>query len=271
MKPLAHLRRSAAFRWLSRIPLTVPVRSKQTGHFVYLDLFRNFAFAMYRQYEIEEFRSFALLLDHFHPRIFWDVGANIGFYSLLFLLHRPNGSVLAFEPDLRNLYLFRRTIRRNALSSIKVVPKAVDRQAGETTFFLDDITGATGTIVPNNFFISDQYGAIPLQTVVITTSLDEQLRENEGPDLIKIDVEGAELAALEGGRCTLGNYLPIVLYETKNNSAQTGKFLKNLGYSLFNARTLQAIDFPAYTTIALHRRKHLGDADARRLILQLDK
>ena len=193
MKPLFHLRRSALVRRLSNIPLTIPVRSKQTGYVVYLDLFRNFAFAMRRQYEIEKSRSFALLLDRFHPRIFWDVGANIGLYSLLFLSRRPNGSVLAFEPDLRNLDLLHRTIRRNALSSIKIVPKAVDRQAGETTFFLDDITGATGTIVPNDFFISDQYGAIPLQTVVRSTSLDEQLRENEGPDLIKIDVEGAEV------------------------------------------------------------------------------
>jgi hypothetical protein len=58
------------------------------------------------------------------------------------------------------------------LSSVKIVPKAVDRRPAETTFFLDDITGATGTIVPNNFFISDQYGATPMQVRVKTTTLD---------------------------------------------------------------------------------------------------
>jgi len=223
-----------------------------------VDLFRNFAFVTRREYEIEESQSFALLLDRFRPKVFWDIGANIGLYSLLFLSRRPTGSVLAFEPDLRNLYLFNQTIRRNALSSVKIVPKAVDRQAGETTFFLDDITGATGTIVPNNFFILDQYGATPLQTMIRTTTLDEQLRENEGPDLIKIDVEGAELAALEGGRCMLESYLPVVLYEATTNPDQTGSLLENLGYMLFNARTFQAIDAPAYTTIALHQQKHLG-------------
>ena len=167
---------------------SLSVRSKQTGHIVYVDLFRNFAFVARREYEIEQCRSFDLLLDRFLPKVFWDIGANIGLYSLFFLSRRPNGSVLAFEPDLRNLYLFNRTVRRNALSAVKIVPKAVDRQAGETTFFLDNITGfldnitgATGTIVPNNFFISDQYGAIPMQMRIKTTTLDEQLRENEGP------------------------------------------------------------------------------------------
>ena len=89
MQPLFHLRKTVAFRWLSRIPITVPVRSKQTGYVVYVDLFRNFAFAARREYEIEEFRSFALLMDRFRPRTFWDVGANIGLYSLLFLSHNP--------------------------------------------------------------------------------------------------------------------------------------------------------------------------------------
>jgi FkbM family methyltransferase len=246
------------FRWLSRVPLTMRVRSKQTGYITYLDLFRNFGLVARRQNEIEEFRSFGLLLDRFRPEIFWDVGANIGRYSLFFLSRRPNGSVLAFEPDVRNLNLFYRTARRNALSSIKIVPKAVAGQTGETTFFLDDIHGATGTIIPNNFFILDRYGATPKPMRVQTTTLDEQLQENEGPDLIKIDVEGAELSALEGGRCMLERYLPVILYHASINRGETATLLNNLGYRLFTARTLRSIDYPAGTTIALHEQKHLG-------------
>jgi hypothetical protein len=68
MKPLFHLRRRRLFRWLSNISLTMPVRSKQTGYIVYADLFRNFAFVARSEYEIEEFRSFVLLLDRFRPK-----------------------------------------------------------------------------------------------------------------------------------------------------------------------------------------------------------
>jgi hypothetical protein len=138
------------------------------------------------------------------------------------------------------------------------VPKAVAGQTGETTLFLDDITGATGTIIPNNFAILDRYDATPKPMRVQTTTLDEQLRENQGPDLIKIVVEGAELSALEGGRCMLERYLPVILYDASINRGETATLLNNLGYRLFTARTLQSIDYPAGTTIALHEQKHLG-------------
>ena len=74
MKPLFHLRRSAMVRRLSNIPLTVPVRSKQTGYVVYLDLFRNFAFAMRRQYEIENPDHLACSWTVFIPGFFGTLG-----------------------------------------------------------------------------------------------------------------------------------------------------------------------------------------------------
>jgi FkbM family methyltransferase len=196
-------------------------------------------------------------LDRFRPETFWDVGANIGLYSLFFLSCRANGSVLAFEPDVRNLQLFNRTVRRNVLSSIKIVPKAVAGQTGEMTFILDDITGATGTIIPNNLATLDRYCATPKSMRVQTTTLDEQFRENQGPDLIKIDVEGAELSVLEGGRSMLERSLPVIFYRAAINRGETATLLSNLGYRLFDARTLQSIDYPAGTTIALHEQKHL--------------
>jgi FkbM family methyltransferase len=224
------------------------------------NLFRNLRFVVLRQwYE----HSFALLIDRFHPRTFWDVGANIGLYSLLFLSRNPHGQVLAFEPDERNVALLTRTARRNALS-MKIVPKAVDRQSGEAVFFLDDLTGATGTIVSDNIFISSQFEVTTArQAVVRTTTLDEHLHETDGPDLIKIDVEGADLAVLEGGRHMLEHYLPIVFYEpTAANFHQTMKLLKNLGYKIFDPRTLQDLDETgAPDIVAFHRQKHLGGRD----------
>src|SRR5262249_39066383 len=156
----------------------------------------------------------------------------------LFLSRNPNGTVLAFEPDQRNLDLLARTACRNSVS-VKIIPKAVDRRSGEAVFFIDDVTGATGTIVADNIFISNQFGVTKIrQTVVRATTLDEQLNGNDGPDLIKIDVEGADLAALEGGRRMLESYLPIIFYEA-TNFKETKALLENLGYKLFNGTTLQ--------------------------------
>ncbi len=259
MRPLVYLRKTPLFRRLSRLPITVPLKSKETGYIVYVDLFRNLRFVVRGQWDIDE-RSFADLLDRFHPRSLWDVGANIGLYSLLFLSRNPIGTVLAFEPDLKNIDLLNRTIRRNALTAMEIVPKAVDRQCGEARFFVDDVTGASGTIISDNLFILDQYGVTnPSQTTVETTTLDDQLRTHNCPDLIKIDVEGADLAVLEGGQRTLEHCLPIIFCEaTECNFPRIRILLDNLGYAIFDARTFLPVDSAgAYNIIALHRKKHL--------------
>ena len=261
-QPIFHLRKTFSFRHLSHIPITIPVRWNETGFVVYADLFRNINFVARRNWieEIEERRSFATLIGKFQPKVFWDVGANIGFYSLIFLHHTSNGIVLAFEPDQRNLDLLRNTVRRNAIDTLRIVPLAVDKQSGEATFFLDDITGASGSLVPENHFISEQYGQVPLQTNVRTTTLDEQLHRSPRPDIIKIDVEGADLAVLQGGRQMLETCLPIVLYEaTQRKFPQTRDLLQSIGYQVFNAATLEAINAgeAAYNVIALHHDKHL--------------
>ncbi len=261
-QPIFHLRKTVVFRHLSRIPITIPIRWDETGFVVYADLFRNINFVARGNWigEIEERRSFSTLIGKFRPKVFWDVGANIGFYSLIFLHQASNGSVLAFEPDQRNLELLLKTARRNAIDALKIVPLALDDKSGEATFFLDDLTGASGTLVPENHFISEQYGHVPLQANVRTTTLDDQLLKGPGPDIIKIDVEGADLAVLQGGRNMLKTCLPIVFYEaTQRNFPQTKDLLQSIGYKAFNAATLEAIDTSdaSYNVIALHGDKHL--------------
>ena len=59
----------------------------------------------------------------------------------------------------------------------------------------------------------------------------------------------------------LESCLPIILYEATINPTKSNKLLEDLGYRLFDARTLQAVDVQAYTAIALHQQKHLGGLD----------
>lgn len=195
------LRRINALRWLWRIPVTVPVKSDPAGDTLYVDLLRNFRIVCsgVQAIESDERKSFDRLIDRFRPKVFWDVGSNVGIYALQFLARVPDGSVAAFEPDRRNIELLMRTVQKNNFKSITVVPRAVGESSGEAEFFLDDITGATGTINPAQLFIATQYGQIPNKTIVAVTTLDDELQARAGPDIIKIDVEGAELAAMTGG------------------------------------------------------------------------
>ena len=258
-KVIVRLRKTAALRWLWRVGITVPVRWRQTGYIIYVDLFRNFRFVadQFEKTEVEERKSFDVLIERMRPRVFWDVGANVGLYTLHFLSRVRDGSVVAFEPDQRNVDLLTQTILKNRLGAVKIMPQAVGDRCGEAKFFLDDITGATGTIIADQLFITNQYGQAPKTTTVKLTTLDDEFRSKSWPDIIKIDVEGAELDAMEGGRRMLAECLPVVMYEASlRNFVRTRKLLETLGYQLFDAKTLQPIDAPANNVIALHCTKH---------------
>jgi FkbM family methyltransferase len=150
--------------------------------------------------------------------------------------------VLAFEPDLRNLVLLRRTVLRNSLSSLKTVPFAVGDKVGKAKFFIDDITGATGSLTTSHF-ITEQFGQTPSEKIVATTTLDEQLKTEQCPQFIKIDVEGADLAVIRGARRMLEVCQPILMFEaTFRSFPKTRKLLEDLQYRLLNAATLGELE-----------------------------
>jgi len=255
---LFYLRSCSPLRPLWRLPFTIPVR---LGPFtVYADLFRNISFIINRGWarEFEERRSFVALFKRFGVEVFWDVGANLGMYSLIFLQHKPGGTVLAFEPDQRNLALLRKTIQRNSLSSLKAVPLAVSDNVGEAPFFTDDITGETGTLT-NSYFVMQQYKQAPIKTIVATTTLDEQLETERCPDFIKIDVEGNDLAVFHGGIQMINVCRPIIMFEaTSKTFPETRRLLEAAQYRLLNPATLRELEEgeTAFNVIALHRVRH---------------
>lgn len=255
------LRRIKALRWLWRLGITVPVAWKPTNRTIYVDLMRNFRLVASGTQAIEndERRSFGELIDRFHPRVFWDIGANVGIYTIEFLSRVPEGKVVAFEPDVRNVDLLTRTVRRSGFGAVDIVAQAVGEWGGEATFLLDDITGATGTIEPGHVFISAQYGQVPKAVQVRVTTLDDEVVGRAVPDIIKIDVEGAEFAVMTGGRRMLAKHLSAIVYEASMRSfGRTQAFLENLGYRLFDASTLDPLRAPANNVIALHGIKHLA-------------
>lgn len=126
-----------------------------------------------------------------------DVGANVGAYSLLFALWAgPSGRVIAFEPAPASVAGLREQLRLNGLSDrVEVVPSAVADVVGFASFECDGVSGS-------NAIVSRASGARLI--TVATTSIDAFCAgRGVRPDVIKIDVEGAELDVLRGARQTL--------------------------------------------------------------------
>lgn len=118
-----------------------------------------------------------------------DVGTNKGYFLFLGANHvGPDGAVHGFEPESRNYHAVSKMIRRNGAENVVVTQAAISDKCGQTRLFFGDGPGR------NTLYGDGEDG----ETVEQTT-LDDAFEPGD-LDFIKIDIEGAEWPALQGGR-----------------------------------------------------------------------
>jgi FkbM family methyltransferase len=130
-----------------------------------------------------------------------NVGAHVGILALcLAKWSAPDGRVWAFEPNPRTARILGDHVRRNSLQQrVSVIAQAVSKRPGTASFFADAAEGTSRLGSPN----PDRPGEARRIPVNVTT-IDEFCRANQvRPDWIVMDVEGYEVAALEGARETI--------------------------------------------------------------------
>ena len=141
--------------------------------------------------------------------VFLDIGANIGYFSLLAASRESKCKVIAFEPA-GNIYeQLRANISLNHLTNITTLNAAAGEKSEEKELFLSsaDNLGMSSLKQPGNFS-----GKTEMVKVV---AIDDWLK-NSGLtkiDLVKIDVEGGELAVLKGMKETLSKLKPLLIIE----------------------------------------------------------
>ena len=120
-----------------------------------------------------------------------DVGANLGYYTLLAAKRvGPNGRVFAFEPDPENHSLLAQSIQANGFNNVVLSDKAVSDVSGRgTLFFSEEHRGDHRIFDPG-----DGRKRIEVSTV----RLDDAIPEDVSIDVIKMDIQGAEMKAMEG-------------------------------------------------------------------------
>jgi FkbM family methyltransferase len=153
-------------------------------------------------------------------KVFWDIGAHVGYHSLAFAA--LGAEVLAFEPNVTNVERLEMNLKRNPklAALIRHLAVAVSDSDGTMTFSQsDDLRGASmgGHLdralppLSKAEYEQAQFKAVTVPTVRIDTLVDT--RGEKPPDIIKIDVEGAEELVLRGGTKLLATRRPILLLE----------------------------------------------------------
>jgi len=161
--------------------------------------------------------------------VFFDLGANIGWYSLLAArIVGASGKVFSFEPDPEVAARLRRNIERNGFANISVVQMGVWSQSAEVNFIRADSSSPdAGT---GRFASVDGGTGCPIACV----ALDDFILKGPPPDAIKCDVEGAEAEVLRGAEKLLRKHRPWILCETHSeaNDRDVRALLASLGYSI---------------------------------------
>lgn len=172
---------------------------------------------------------------------FADVGANIGLYTLpASRIVGGTGAVIAVEPSPVNRARLKENLALNQITTLHIEPCALGEQPGHLTFQDDDAlahvvqpgTDLTGT---------DAFTTIPSSLKVPVKTLDSILPADDREiTLLKVDVEGFELAVFRGARQAMqSGRLPVILFEMNHSYQRYGlsdadilDFLRDAGYEV---------------------------------------
>jgi FkbM family methyltransferase len=157
----------------------------------------------------------------------YDIGANVGFFSVLIArLVGPAGQVYSFEPLPQNARQISYNARLNGFSNIHVDMAVVGQSDGAASFRVTDFS-TTGKL--------ESAGSVKVQMDAITArmrQLDAMVSRGDAPapELIKMDVEGAEADVLRGAAEILRRARPILLIELHNTHEEVLAILKEHNY-----------------------------------------
>ncbi len=139
--------------------------------------------------------------------VVFDVGAHVGYYTLLASeLAGPHGQVIALEPLPRNLRYLHEHLRLNSVQNVRVIEAAVSDRSGTARF----------RIVPDSSMGAVTSDASADAIEVETVSLDDLFARGEipAPNVLKIDVEGAEASVLAGAEKVIAEARPAIFLAT---------------------------------------------------------
>lgn len=135
--------------------------------------------------------------------VFFDVGANIGVFSIYAALRHPRLKVIAFEPEYSNLHLLRDNVVANQLQNrISIYSIALGDCSGVSYLHIQDFTpgAALHRVSKQDIEWTNRGKAVVLKEGVATLTLDQFCNDTGlEPNNMKVDVDGTELEIVKGG------------------------------------------------------------------------
>ena len=163
--------------------------------------------------------------------VFYDIGANVGFFTLLGArLVGPHGRVVAFEPVPWCARAVARNIELNDFAHAEIRAEAVGAQDGRARLLV------VGEASWSHLESTGRHADVREEIDVEVVSLDSLVAAGTipPPTAMKIDTEGAELQAIEGARETIARHRPAIVCELHDTNEQFVALMDELGYTTTN-------------------------------------
>jgi len=140
--------------------------------------------------------------------VIYDCGANVGTSCAYFKFRYPKSKIIAFEPNIKIAEFFSKNIKQNSLENIELISKAVWIDNNGLELGLDDADASSIHLVQN-------------KTKVESIRLKDYLDKEAVVDMLKMDIEGAEIEVLKDCRQSLNNVKNIfVEFHSYRNGTQ---------------------------------------------------
>ena len=209
------------------------IKTNQTSYLTYLIFWQG----GYHRFEYTDI--FIRLIRKIHT--FYDIGANIGYYSLLAAMENDKIRIVGFEPATGPLFYFKENVRINSFNNIKIESVALSHKEDEIEFY--EIINKKYKYLEHNLGGESNTGSKTtgrnfVRNKVQTSTLDTYVRlAGEGNiDLIKMDTEGTENLILENSGYLLKEMKPIIICETLFNTIEPEleRIMSSYGYEFYN-------------------------------------
>ena len=180
------------------------------------------------EYSPHEARMVKNLIQH--SSSFTDVGANLGYFSLLVLTHSTEPyRVVSVDPNASLCELIRKSMQLNGMPDKNVIQAAVGESPGRVQFQVDPQCSSIAKVLGAN-------ASVDAENSVDVVTLDDIVPRNGGekPPLVKIDVEGYEIQVLAGAKRLLHDGAILLCEVSGPTAPELSKLAKELGYEAFD-------------------------------------
>lgn len=156
-------------------------------------------------------------------KVLWDLGAHVGYYTLLFLSRNQNSSAFCFEPLERNNLYFKEHMKLNGIKDYELFAVAVSDREDILSF-----TRGKSTVAGK----LSETGEMQIKAIKLSDWFEEG--KMSCPDVIKIDIEGAEVDVLNDIKDLLKTHKPTLFLSTHGQNVHDDcvLILRSLGYTL---------------------------------------